>query len=155
MYRFSDNNANNDIGLHDCRATEFWYDDSTLTFVFDEGFCVLADNRYNDLKKNAYTGRAELEFKASYKDIETNMTVYIFTDTEDKNKSIRERISLEQFRDMINSGAELEFLYSYKGYMTYLFECWLWCDTTPHTKECMIIISADEVTYKWNELLPE
>lgn len=35
---------------------------------------------------------------------------------------------------------------------TFVFECWLWFDKKPYHKECVIILSADELTYFWNNL---
>ena len=83
------------------------------------------------------------------------MTVYIFSETDKEDTAIRKSISAKQLAEVVNSGMELEFLYSYKGYQSYIFECWLWSDTEPFHKECVIIISADDVLYNWNVLYAE
>ena len=38
MYNYSDNNENNDIFLHDCRATKIAFHDNMLSYIFKEGF---------------------------------------------------------------------------------------------------------------------
>lgn len=155
MYKYSDSNENDDISLHDCRATKIAINDGILSFVFKEGFYILERNRNNFNKKLSYTDESEVKFKILYKDIESNITIYIFTDTKEKNKAIRERIPFDTFANQINNGMELEFLYSYKGYQSSVFECWLWFDEEPYHKECVMIISADEITYSWNTLYVE
>lgn len=155
MYNYSDNNEKDDISLHDCRATKIVVNDNMLSFIFREGFWVSESNINNFSKKPSYTDESEVKFKTLYKDINSNITIYVFTDTNEKNKQIRESIPLERFIEEINGGTELEFLYSYKGYQSFIFECWLWFENEPYHKECVIIISADEVTYSWNTLFAE
>jgi len=156
MYKFSDNNENDSISLHDCRATKVEIDNDFLTFKFKEGFFVDEDNVKNYFKSRSYTGEAEVKFKKVYKNTDSNISIYIFTDTEEKNKSIREAVSPAQFSEMLDNGAELEFLYSYKGYNSYIFECWLWFNSVPRIhKECVILVSESEITYSWNELFQE
>ena len=105
-------------------------------------------------KKLSYTDKSEVIFKTLYH-TDTDVTVYIFSETDKEDTAIRKSISAKQLAEMVNSGMELEFLYSYKGYQSYIFECWLWSDTEPFHKECVIIISADDVLYNWNVLYAE
>lgn len=100
----------------------------------------------------AYTDESEVTFKLLSKKVEANITIYTFSQTENKNISIREEITFTQFANSINNGMELEFLYSYSGYNSFIFECWLWFTEEPYHKECVLIISADEMTYYWNNL---
>ncbi|MDE6434699.1 MAG: hypothetical protein K2L07_10795 [Lachnospiraceae bacterium] len=155
MYKYSDHNEKDDISLHDCRATKIVASDDTLSFIFKEGFWVSERNIHNSNKKLSYTDESEVKFKALYEDIESNITIYVFTDTNEENKTIREFIPLDTFVEEINGGMELEFLYSYKGYQSFIFECMIWFDNEPYHKECVIIISADEVVYSWNTLYAE
>ena len=155
MYKFSDNNENNDISLHDCRAEKIIIGDKSLSFVFENGIYISAENMNNYNKKLSYTDKAEIVFDTIHKNIETDVIIYIFSKTEEENKSVREEISLAEFADMMNNGAELEFINSYKGDSAYLFDCWLWFKNEPYHKECEIIISAYELTYYWNELYIE
>lgn len=151
MYNYSDNNENNDIFLHDCRATKIAFHDNMLSFIFKEGFWVSENNINNFHKKLSYTDESEVKFRILNEDI----TIYIFTNTNEENKAIRESVPLDIFAEKINGGMELEFLYSYKGYQSFIFECWLWFNNEPYHKECVIIISADEVTYNWNTLFTD
>jgi len=155
MYQYSDRNEKDDISLHDCRATKIALKDGILTFVFKEGFWVLEGNRNNFHKKLSYTDEAEVRFRTLYEDMESNITIYVFTDTKEENKAIRESVPFDRFMEQINGGMELEFLYSYKGYQSFIFECWLWFDEEPYHKECVVIVSADQVTYHWNMLYAE
>ena len=155
MYKYSDRNENDDISLHDCRATKIKINDGMVSFVFKEGFWVSARNRNNFNKKLSYTDEEEMRCGTLYGDIESDITVYVFTDTREENKAIRERIPFDIFAEQINGGMELEFLYSYKGYQTSIFECCLWFDEAPYHKECVMILSAKEITYNWNTLHAE
>ena len=154
MYKYSDNNENNDIILHDCRADKLLIGEKSISFVFGGGFYVSEKNRNNYNKKLSYTDKSEVIFKTLYH-TDTDVTVYIFSETDKEDTAIRKSISAKQLAEMVNSGMELEFLYSYKGYQSYIFECWLWSDTEPFHKECVIIISADDVLYNWNVLYAE
>lgn len=149
MYQHSDSS---NVSLHDCRATKISYSDNMLSFVFKDGFWVSEHSEFNDHKKTAYTDESEVRFRLVYPKIESNITVYVFSETDNKNKTIREEIPFDRFINDINNGVELEFLYSYSGYNSFVFECWLWFDKKPYHKECVIILSADEVTYFWNNL---
>ena len=154
MYKYSDNNENNDIILHDCRADKLLIGEKSISFVFGEGFYVSEKNRNNYNKKLSYTDKSEVIFKTLYH-TDADVTVYIFSETDKEDTAIRKSISAKQLAEMVNSGMKLEFLYSYKGYQSYIFECWLWSDTEPFHKECVIIISADDVLYNWNVLYAE
>ena len=154
MYKYCDNNENNDIILHDCRADKLLIGEKSISFVFGGGFYVSEKNRNNYNKKLSYTDKSEVIFKTLYH-TDTDVTVYIFSETDKEDTAIRKSISAKQLAEVVNSGMELEFLYSYKGYQSYIFECWLWSDTEPFHKECVIIISADDVLYNWNVLYAE
>jgi len=155
MYKYSDRNEKDDISLHDCRATKIVINDGILSFVFKGGFWVSERNRNNFNKKLSYTDESEVKFKTLYRNMASNIIIYVFTDTKEENKTIRELIPFDTFAEQINGGMELEFLYSYKGYQSFVFECWLWFDEEPYHKECVMIISANEITYNWNTLYAE
>lgn len=155
MYKYSHTNEDNSISLHDSRAAKISYDNGVLTFTFEDGFYITEKNENNFHKKLCYTGKAEVGFMTLSKDIDQDLTVYIFTETENARRTIRDEIPFAEFAQMLDSGMKLEFLYTYKGYRSYVFECWLWFDSEPYHKECVIMISADETVYKWNELFVE
>lgn len=147
MYKYFDKNENDDISLHDCRATSILFSRKKLTFTFPDGFWVGETNNQNPYGKALCTDESVVEFKLLHEDI----TIYIFT--EEKDKTIREEWELKEFADRINKRTwELEFLYSYKGYHSIIFECMIWFDEAPYSKECVLIISTDDITYGWNDI---
>lgn len=155
MYQYSDHNEHNDISLHDCRAAKLIIGQNTVTFVFETGIYVLESNSQNYNNQLSYTEEAEVVFRTKHRDIRNAVTVYLFTETADSDRAIRESVSPAALAEMLGSGMELEFLYAYQGYQSWLFTCWLWSDAEPYHRECEIIISAEEVTYYWNALHPE
>lgn len=151
MYKFVDNQDEH-ISLHDCRANGISLGDGVLSFVFDNGFWIGADHTLNPHGEPMYTDKSEVRFHLLYNDINNDITIYIFTN--EGEKTFREELSLDEFVKMINSGsAEIEFLYEYKGYRDVIFECWLWFEEEPYHKECVLIISTDDIKYCWNEFL--
>lgn len=141
MNEYTESCSPDKISLHDSCADRISLCGRELTFYFSHGFSLRGDDgNYTD------TGSSELCFTLSY-DPENAVTVYIFTEKD--NMTIRENIPLSDFTDMINGGCRLEFLYSSKGDETNIYRCWLWSDKNPYHKECMLIISADNMIYRW------
>ena len=121
MYKFTDS-LDSGIGLHDCRANNLILEEESMTFVFDEGIYVLPENTNNPTGELCFTDRAEITFRDTlFKEPGNSCTVYIFSDTDDENVSLREEIPLQKLADMLAEGIELEFLYTYKGYRSYIF----------------------------------
>ena len=155
MYKYTDS-LDSGIGLHDCRAKKLTLGDGSMTFVFDEGIYVLPENPDNPTGEVCYTDRAEITFcNTLFKAPEDGCTVYLFSDTDDEARSVREEISAQKLADMLDEGMELEFLYTYKRYRSYIFRCWLWFDKEPYHRECELIIAAEETFCRWNELHTE
>ncbi|MDE6781079.1 MAG: hypothetical protein K2J40_06440 [Ruminococcus sp.] len=143
MYRYSDNNENYNIILHDSRATEIILNNNILLFVFGDGFYVKRNNRLY------YTDRSEVQFELTFKP-ESSVTVYVFI--WDGERMFREDVSLKDFMERIKSGMEFEFLDCYRNDREFLFKGYLWRDGSA---ECEIIISADKVTYYWNNVFTD
>lgn len=155
MYKYSDD-FDSGFSLHDCRATEITLDTGSISFVIPNGICVLASNANNPTGKHCYTDRAEITFSdPCFLDIGGSCTVYLYSCTDDKNTDIREEIPAQKLAEMLRNGAELEFLYTFVGFRSYLFKCWLWFHEEPYHKECELIISAEETLCCWNELHEE
>ncbi len=139
------------VSLHDCKATKVSLEDEILSFSFPDGFWVR--NKDNTDKKLFYTDEGQVNFMLLYAD-DIAVTIYIFTEKD--GKIIREECTIEKFMSQINNGlCSLEFLYSYIGYQTFKFDCWIWFDKEPYHKECELIISAQEIVYQWNNLYEE
>ena len=108
MYKYSDNNENNDIILHDCRADKLLIGEKSISFVFGEGFYVSGKNRNNYNKKLSYTDKSEVIFKTLYH-TDTDVTVYIFSETDKEDTAIRKSISAKQLAEVVNSEWNLNF----------------------------------------------
>ena len=98
MYRYSDNNENNDISLHDCRANKILIGEKSISFIFRDGFYVTDKNSNNYNKTLSYTDKSEVIFKMPYH-VDTDMTVYIFSKTDKEDTAIRKEISANQLAD--------------------------------------------------------
>ena len=127
MYKYSDSTG---VSLHDSCATEISVSGNIVSFIFKDGFTVLADNPQNTFEMSAYTGSSEVRFRLSGKNIGQNITVYIFSETEKENVMLREELPFSMLADRINNGSsKLEFITSYKsydGFDSYAFVCRLW-----------------------------
>ena len=121
--------------------------------IFDHQPQRAENNKHNPYKKLSYTDKAEVRFDLTYKNSDDNITIYVFT--EEDEKTIREEIGLHDLIDKLNSGMELEFLNCYNGNDSVLFKCWLWFEEEPYHKECVLIISADDITYYWDQMYVE
>lgn len=149
MFKYSDNDMEN-FSLHDCRATSLTFGDSTLTFGFEEGFWYAKGTTmlFRD------TGKGEVEFHTVYPDMHCNIYVDIFewrTENEDDCVALRRNLPFEEFVKLMNSGMKIEFLKEYKGYQSYLYECDLFGCGKYGDIEATITISADSITYRWND----
>ncbi|HBI60239.1 MAG TPA: hypothetical protein DDY31_03340 [Lachnospiraceae bacterium] len=139
------------VGLHDCRADRMSLQKGMLSFYFSDGFYVMRNDSAG--RKVFYTEEAQAEFPLLYSDAD-DITIYVFT--EENEKTIREEYTVDDFINLINEKSySLEFLYSYIGYQTFKFDCWLWFDEEPYHKECELIISAGKVFYRWNTMHEE
>ena len=150
MYQYHDANGEF-ISLHDCRAAKASLESNILSLYFPEGIDIEAEHPDNPYQQAAYTGEARLDFHLLYRP-DVAGTIYIFTEEND-TRDIRELYELSQFlNDINNRQYELEFLYTYQGYQTVLYTCWLWMQEPPYHKECYLFISARQIDYYWNEM---
>lgn len=154
-FLYSDTNQNHDIILHDCFADKIILQKNTLIFQFSEGFYLKASHEQNPFSALAYTGEAEMRMELFYANPDVNVTIYLIK--EEYDGTHRTEIPLEEFMKRIRQGEKLEFLYAYQGLDTddMLFRCELHFDKHPYRRECILIISAKEISYHWNELFQE
>lgn len=145
MYKYSGDNENYNIVLHDSRATEIFINDNVLSFVFGDGFYVKRNNK----SRLYYTDKSEVQFELTLRP-ENSVTVYVFI--WNGEKMFRENLSLKDFIDRVNSGMAFEFLDCYRNDREFLFKGSLLDD---RSAECEIIISADKVTYYWNNFFTD
>ena len=140
-----------DISLHDCRATRIEANGNTFSFVFEDGFWVINDDSFGDGRLHR-SGPSVMEVSLNEDAWSENAEIYVFYKR--KRKTIRRKMPLDRFVSLIASDrAELEFLYLYesKEFRSYLFDCRLW-QKRALPKECTIRVNANGLTFFWNEV---
>ncbi len=154
-YLYSDTNQKHDISLHDCFADAVTLQRNILTFHFSEGFYLRETQAQKPFQELAHTGESEMRIQLLYTNPDVNITIYLIN--EEYEGTYRYEISLEEFMKRIRQGEQLEFLYAYQGMDTddILFRCELHFDKHPYRRECILIISAKEISYHWNEIFQE
>lgn len=150
MYKNFDRNTGS-IGLHDCRATKVSLKKDVLAFEFEDGFWVGENNPKNPYGKVLGTDASRVDFHLLYGNVEDDLTFYAFA--EKNGRTVRKRYSYKKLAKKLNDkGQELEFLYAYTGYNSIIFECELHFKKKPYRRECVMIISTDDVRYRWNNI---
>ena len=154
-YLYSDTNQKHDISLHDCFADAVTLQRNILTFHFSEGFYLRETQAQKPFQELAHTGESEMRIQLLYTNPDVNITIYLIN--EEYEGTYRYEISLEEFMKRIRQDEQLEFLYAYQGMDTddILFRCELHFDKHPYRRECILIISAKEISYHWNEIFQE
>ena len=83
---------------------------------------------------------------------EYDVTIYVFKKSLFK-KTIRVKWTIQELINKINSGkCKLEFIYQFLDHNSRIIECELKLDRKPYHQECILRISAPEVSYYWNNL---
>ncbi len=145
------------LTLHDCFADRISFEDGILTFYFSDGFWISSNHPDNSFNNTVRTDASEVRFMLLDGD-ECDARIYVHSLRVRRPmlKYLRSEIRLYDFIRNVNSGKfRLEFLYLYKGYNSYFFECWLWQSKKPYHRECQLTIDASGVCYHWNKLRPE
>ena len=119
-------------------------------FGFEDGIWIVPGHLDNTIDKTVRTDEAEVKFFLESAD-ESDIRMYIFE--EEGKKTIRKEWEIADLLEHVNSGkGTLEFLYQYKGYGTWIMECWLWSKKKPYHRECELKISLAGAEYCWNDL---
>jgi len=139
------------LTLHDCIAERAYFENGKLGFEFDDGFWVSPNHPESRLDKLVRTDFSKVEYTLTDgKDYD--VTVYVFQSSVGK-KTVRTEWTLRELVNNINAGKyKLEFLYQYVEYHSRIVECELKRNKKPYHQECMLKISASEVSYYWNHL---
>ena len=149
MYKHCDIGDKN-ISLHDCHATNIFYENRVITFIFPDGIWVTNEHPSNELGKTVRTDMAEVKLYLD-SESEDDITVYIFE--EKFKKTFREEWELSKLMEHVNNkNCTLEFLYQYKGYNSMIIKCWLWSNKKPYHRECELKLLLKDVKYCWNKL---
>lgn len=139
------------ISLHDCIAERVCFENGKLIFEFSDGFWISPNHPKNNLSDCVRTDAARVEYTLEDgKDYD--VTIYVFKKTFGK-KVVRTEWTVQRLVDEINTGkCKLEFLYQYLNERARMIECELRINKAPYHQECMMWISAPEVSYYWNRL---
>ena len=154
MYQFTEN-SDKVISLHDCKATGMTVGDRVISFTFPDGVCIGKKHPRNTYGKTLRTDGAQVDFNLPVGTPDENVTCYVFYDRKN-GKAVRKPFSMEKLMRRINEkGCALEFLYVYKGGDTLVYKCELKRKKKPGTRECILVIRTDGVSFRWNELRPQ
>ena len=154
MYQFIEN-SDKFISLHDCQATGMTVGDRVISFTFADGICIGKKHPRNTYGKTLRTDAAQVDFNLPVGTPDENVTCYVFYGRKN-GKAVRKKFSVEKLMRRINDRkCPLEFLYAYKGGDTMIYECSLKRKKKPGTRECILVIRTDGVSYRWNELCPQ
>ena len=139
------------LSLHDCVAEGAYFKDRKLGFEFNDGFWISPDHPESNLSNIVRTDFSKVEFVLT-DGKEYDVTIYVFKKSLFK-KTIRVKWTIQELINNINSGkCKLEFIYQFLDHNTRIIECELKLDRKPYHQECILRISAPEVSYYWNNL---
>lgn len=139
------------LALHDCIAERAYFENGKLGFEFGEGFWISPDHPESNLDKAVRTDFSKVEYTLEDGE-DYDVTIYVFKKSCFK-KIIRIEWEIQELINKLNAGkCKLEFLYQYLDYNARIVECVLRFDKKPYYQECIIKISAPEVSYYWNNL---
>jgi methyltransferase-like protein len=138
------------LSLHDCVVEKAYFQNGKLGFEFNNGFWITPDHPESNLSEIVRTDFSKVEYDLEDGE-DYDATVYVFKET--INKTIRTEWKIQKLVDKINNGkCKLEFLYQYINGISRIIECELVFNRQPYRIECLMKISALEVSYYWNNL---
>lgn len=139
------------LTLHDCVAERAYFENGKLGFEFNDGFWVSPDHPESNLSELVRTDFSKVEYTLE-DGADYDVTVYVFKKNLFK-KTIRVEWTIQELINNINNGkCKLEYLYQYVDYSSRIVECELKLNKKPYRQECILKISAREVSYYWNNL---
>ena len=145
------------LTLHDCVAERAYFENGKLGFEFNDGFWISPDHPESNLSELVRTDFSKVEYTLEDGE-DYDVTVFVFKKSSyfkrfSYKKAIRIEWTIHELVNKINNGkCKLEFLYQYVDYNSRIVECELNFDKKPYRRECVIKISAPEVSYYWNNL---
>lgn len=139
------------VGLHDCRAKKMSFEQGVLSFYFPDGIWVLPKSSDNPASEALRTKNARVDFSIVDADPD-EIEIYLFRKNR-RGNIIREDWKPDDFAAAVNAGEyQVEFLYTYQGYQSFLFKCWVWFEKAPWHAECEIILRTDGGSCEWDEI---
>lgn len=158
MWNYTETDAYNSISLHDCRTEDIQVDGDNLIINFPDGFWITPVSEHIDHDRPLKTGPSQLYIYGLGIDcvidaIDLFKTTYLF------RKPIlcrRIRMEPEDFLKLVTDGKhELEFLWEFHRPGNGLYQCWLWKKNHGMEAECQFEITAKNIEYRWNKILPD
>ena len=139
------------LSLHDCVAEQAYFENGKLGFEFNDGFWISPDHPESNLSNLVRTDFSKVEYTLE-DGADYDVTVYVFKKNLFK-KTLRVEWTIQELINNINNGkCKLEFLYQYVDDNSRIVECELKLNKKPYRQECILKISAPEVSYYWNNL---
>ena len=139
------------LSLHDCIAERAYFENGKLVFEFNDGFWISPDHPDSNLSKAFRTDFSKVEYTLE-DGADYDVTIYVFEKTFFK-RTIRYEWTVQDLINNINLGkCKLEFLYQYVDFHSRIVECELKLNKKPYHQECIMKISAPNVSYYWNNL---
>lgn len=158
MWKYIETDAYESISLHDCRTDDIQVDGDDLIINFPDGFWITPVSEHINHHTPLKTGPSQLRFYGFYSDGVID-NVDLFKTTRLFRKPVlcrRIRMESKDFLRLVNNGShELEFLYEFHRPGKGLYQCWLWKKNHGMVAECQFEITAKNIEYRWNEILPD
>lgn len=133
-------------------------DGNDLVINFPDGFWITPVSEHIDHDRPLKTGPSQLRIYG-FEFEEVINTVDLFKTARLFRKPLlcrRIRIEPEVFLNLVNDGKhELEFLWEFHRPGNGLYQCWLWKKNHGMEAECQFEITARNIEYRWNEILPD
>lgn len=159
VWKYSEMDAYNTIGLHDCKSDFIKVDGVDLKIDFPDGIKLCPGNKHNENNFPVKTGQAQLCFHGLYDEMEFD-EIYVYKTIRLFGKIIfcqRIQFETKEFLKLFEKGKyELEFTSEWHAPMSSIYKCMI-CKKGSERKaqECEIEITARNIEYKWNEIKNE
>lgn len=151
--------AEDQISLHDCRATRITAAENRICMGFADGFWLIQNTAHNPSGETIKTTRSQVVFYLNPQCAdEAEVTVF-------RRKQLRgkKKIAVREFRDLAwlmkivnGQGVQLEFVEAYRQHSDRLYKGYLYAKRPPYWLECEIEIPwIEKIEYCWNEIDPE
>lgn len=150
--------AEEQISLHDCRATQITVEENRICMGFADGFWMIQNTAHNPSGETIKTTRSQVVFYLDQQNAdEAEVAVFRRKQLKGKKIAVREVRNLAWLIKMVNGqGVQLEFVEAYRQCSDRLYKGYLYAKRPPYWLECELVIPRiEKIEYCWNELDPE
>ena len=156
VWNYSETDAYNSIGLHDCKSDNIRIEGADLIFEFPDGFKLCPVNKHNENNFPVMTGAAQLCFHGLYDEMELD-SIYVYKAVRLFRQILfcrRKQLETSDFLKFFEKGKyKLEFLNEWHAPMSTLYKCLiLKKDSEKRVYECEFEITARNIEYRYNEI---